>query len=140
MNLYARVTATLGDRRAAALLVELIEPWRDQIASSYFGMGSLAHSLGLVLGTVGRYDEAEDALKQAEAVHEHIGAPVLLSQTRLEWARLLSHRDGDGDRKRAHELADAALAVAAELGAGAIERGARELLEFLDAQEDRSVP
>ncbi len=139
MNLYARVTATLGDRRAAALLVELIEPWRDQIASSYFGMGSLAHSLGLVLGTVGRYDEAEDALKQAEAVHEHIDAPALLGRTRLEWARLLTRRDRKGDRERAHDLAQAAHDVAAELGAGAIERDARELLDSLGTQGSRSA-
>lgn len=140
MNVYARVVAALDDHRAAALLVDLIEPWRDQIASSYFGMGSLAHSLGLALATTGRYDEAENAFKEAAAVHERIGAPVLLAQTRLEWGRMLGRRDREGDRERAHELADAALDVAAELGAGAIERGARELLESLDAQEDRPVP
>src|SRR5262249_224618 len=139
MNVLARVAATLGDRRAAAMLVDLIEPWRDQIASSFFGTGSLAHSLGLVLGTIGRYDEAEEAFEQAAAVHEHIGAPVPLAGPRLEWARMLSRRNADGDRRRALELAEAAHDVAAELGAGAIERGAREVLESLDEQEDRSV-
>jgi DNA-binding SARP family transcriptional activator len=133
VNLYARVVAALGDRRAAAQLVELIKPWRDQIASSLFGTGSLAHALGLVLATIDRHDEAEDAFEQAAAVHERIAAPILLAQTHLEWARLLSRRDRNGDRKRARELTNAAHSVAAEVGAGAIERGARELLKSLHA-------
>jgi tetratricopeptide (TPR) repeat protein len=139
MNVYARIAAILDDRRAAATLVELIEPWRDQIASSYFGMGSLSHSLGLALATVGRYDEAERAFEWAAEVHEHIRAPALLAWTRLEWARLLSRRDRKGDRERAHDLAHAADAAATKIGAGAIERGAREVLDSLNAQKDRSV-
>jgi tetratricopeptide (TPR) repeat protein len=128
MNLYARVAATLDDPGAAGLLVDLMEPWRDQIASGAFGLGSLAHSLGLLLTTVGRYDKAEDAFAQAATVHERIGAPLLLARTRLEWARLLGRRDRPGDRARAYDLARAAHSVAVDLGAGSIERGASALL------------
>jgi hypothetical protein len=128
MSVYARVAATLGDRRAAAPLVELIEPWQDQIAAGSFGLGSLAHSLGLVFATVGRYGEAEGEFEQAAAVHDRICAPILLARTRLEWARMLSRRDRPGDRARACDLARAAHSVAADLGAGSIERGASALL------------
>jgi Flp pilus assembly protein TadD len=88
--------------------------------------GSLAHALGLALATIGRYDEAEAAFAQAAEVHERIGAPILLAATRLEWARLLQRRDDDTER--AGKLALDAGAIALELRAGAIERGARELL------------
>jgi DNA-binding SARP family transcriptional activator/class 3 adenylate cyclase/tetratricopeptide (TPR) repeat protein len=136
MSLYAHVAETLGDRRAAIQLVELLEPWREQIATSGAGIwgGSIAHPLGLVLATAGRHDEAEKAFAEAAAVHEHIGAPILLAQTRVDWARLLCQRDPE----RSRELARAAHTVAGDLGAGSIERSARELLDQLDVRERRA--
>jgi class 3 adenylate cyclase/tetratricopeptide (TPR) repeat protein len=128
MAVYARVAATLGDLRAAAHLVELLQPWRDNIAPSAFLCGCLAHPLGLVLATIGHYDEADEAFAQAAAVHARLDAPILLAETRLEWARLLSRRDRPGDREYARDLAHVAYSVAADLGAGSIERGARALL------------
>jgi tetratricopeptide (TPR) repeat protein len=130
MAVYAQVAATVGNERAAARLVEQIEPWRDQIATSGTSIwnGSIAHGLGLALATNQRYDEAEEVFAQAATVHERIAAPLLLARTRLEWARLLGRRDRPGDRARACDLARAAHAVAADLGAGSIERGASALL------------
>ena len=140
MTLYARVATRVGDQRAAATLVDLLEPWRDQVATTGSRVhGSLAHPLGLVLATIGRRDDAEDAFAQAAAVHERIDAPIFLAETRLAWARILSDPDHDGDRARAGTLAHAARTVAAELGAGSIEQGARELLVSLDSRKDRSM-
>jgi DNA-binding SARP family transcriptional activator len=132
MAAYARVVAALGDRRAAASLVELIEPWRDRIAPSPFLCGCLAHPLGLALATIGRDEAADGAFAQAVAVHERLQAPILLAESRLEWARLLSRRIGD--RARASELAHAARAVAREYGAASMERRAHELLGSLDGR------
>jgi DNA-binding SARP family transcriptional activator len=133
MAIYAQVAATVRNQRAAARLVEQIEPWRDQIATSGTSIwnGSIAHGLGLALATILHYDDAEEAFAEAAAAHERMRAPLLLARTRLEWARLLRRRDGEGDGERARELAHAAHAVAAELGAGSIERGAGELLDSL---------
>jgi tetratricopeptide (TPR) repeat protein len=137
MTVYARVAAVAGNQRAASRLVELLQPWRDQVATTgVLVLGSLAHPLGLALATTGRLDEAEDAFAQAAAVNERLGAPVLLAETHLELARLLRRRDRDSDRTRASELAHAAHTTAAELGAGSIDRGARELL---DRHGDRSL-
>ena len=99
MTVYARVAAVAGDQRAASRLVDLLQPWRDQVATTgVLVLGSLAHPLGLALATTGRLDEAEDAFAQAAAVNERLGAPVLLAETHLELARLLRRRDCDSDR------------------------------------------
>jgi tetratricopeptide (TPR) repeat protein len=133
VTMGARVVAALGDRSAAAVLCELLEPWRDQIANSgtTIWSGAIAHPLGLALATTDRFDEAEDAFAQAAAIHEHIGAPILLAGTRLEWARLLCRRDEHDDRSRACELANAAHTAAVDLGAGSIARHTHELLDQL---------
>jgi tetratricopeptide (TPR) repeat protein len=129
MTVYARVAAVAGDQRAASRLVELLQPWRDQVATTgVLVLGSLAHPLGLALATTGRLDEAEDAFAQAAAVNERLGAPILLADTHLQSARMLWRRNHHSDRTRSSELAHAAHTTAAELGAGSIERGAGELL------------
>jgi class 3 adenylate cyclase/tetratricopeptide (TPR) repeat protein len=130
MTIYAHVAATVRNQRAAAGLIEQIEPWRDQVATSGTSIwnGSIAHGLGLALATIQRYDDAEEAFAQAAAVHESMCAPLLLARTRLEWARLLGRRDRPGDRARACDLARAAHSVAADLAANSIERGAGALL------------
>lgn len=140
MTLYANVTATVGDQRAAATLVDLLEPYRDQVAMTGVTVsGSLAHPLGQVLATIGRYDDADDAFAQAAALHERMGAPILIAETRLAWAHLLYDRDHHGDRARAGTLAHVAHTVAAELGANSIERGARKLLPSLENERNRSA-
>jgi class 3 adenylate cyclase/tetratricopeptide (TPR) repeat protein len=129
MAMYARVAAVAGNQRLASRLVELLSPWRDQVATTgAMVFGSLAHSLALALATTGRFDEAEHAFAQATAANKRLGAPILLADTHLEFARFLLRRNRDNDRSRAHQLAHAALATAAKLGAGAIERGARALV------------
>jgi hypothetical protein len=129
MTTYSRVAAFTDDQRAASRLVELLYPWRDQVATTgAIVFGSLAHPLGLVLVTTGHLDEAEDAFALAAAVNKRIGAPILLAETQLDLARLLQRRDREDDRARASELAHAAHAVAAKHGAHSIERGARALL------------
>ncbi len=128
MTIYSRVAAFAGDQRVASRLIELLDPWRDQVATTgAIVFGSLAHPLGLVLAITDRLDEAEDAFGQAATVNQRIGAPILLAETHLELARLLSRRDHDSDRTRARELAHAAHTVATELGASSIARQAAQL-------------
>ncbi|MGH8983029.1 MAG: BTAD domain-containing putative transcriptional regulator [Acidimicrobiia bacterium] len=130
MSLYSRVAAVVGDQRAASRLVDPLEPWRNQVATSGSVVwGSLAHALGLALVTTGRRDEAEEAFSQAAAVHERVGAPILLAESRLELARLLRDRNRGNDRGRANELAYAAQGAARMVGADSIERRAAGLAE-----------
>jgi DNA-binding SARP family transcriptional activator/energy-coupling factor transporter ATP-binding protein EcfA2 len=129
LTIYSRVAASACNERAASRLIELLDPWRDQVATTGATVsGSLAHPLGLVLATTGRLDDAEEAITRAAAVNERLGAPILLADTRLEYARLLWRRDRRGDRSRARELAESARTVAAELGAASIARQAAELV------------
>jgi DNA-binding SARP family transcriptional activator len=129
MTIYARVAAVAGDQRAAARLIELLAPWRNQVATNGATVfGSLELPLGDVLATTGRLDEAQGALDEAAAVHERLGAPILLAATHLQLARVLRRRDRDGDRIRARELAQAAHTVAAKLGAASIARQAADLV------------
>jgi hypothetical protein len=110
----------------------VLEPWREQIVTiGSTCLGSLAHALGLAVATTGRRDEAEAAFAEAAAIHERIGAPILLARTRLDWARLLSETDASDTCRRARELAYAAHTIATELGAASIERQASELLTRL---------
>ena len=88
----------------------------------------MAHHLGLLSTTLGRYDEAETWFAAATATHERIGAPHWLARTRLEWAGMLLARRQPGDAERAHELLGQALATARQLGLANVERRAVALL------------
>jgi class 3 adenylate cyclase len=123
------VAAFLGDRPRASVLHHLLVPYADQIAGvAALWLGSVAHYLGLLATTLGRFDEAEERFAAAEATHDRIGAPIWLARTRLEWARMLVSRRGPGDAERARGLLDQALATATELGLGWVEREARQVL------------
>jgi tetratricopeptide (TPR) repeat protein len=135
MSACAEVAGYLEHQSAAALLTELLEPWRDQIAfTGITCTGSVARSLAVVLATVGRFDDAEDAFVQAAAVHERIEAPIQLARTHVGWARMLVSRGRSGDSDTARRLLDGALATADRLGAGTIRRQAQSLLVELGAE------
>ena len=128
MTFCAEAAATLEHRAAAALLAELIAPWRDQL--DFGGLicnGSVAGPLGLALATAGRFDEANEAFSQAAAVHERIDAPIELARTRVNWAQMLTSRGQSGDLDRTRELLDNALTTATGLGLATIQRRARTL-------------
>jgi tetratricopeptide (TPR) repeat protein len=125
----AWVATTLEDEDRAATLHELLVPYSDQVISLAVNVsGSVAHYLGLVASTLGRFDEAEERFAAAEATHERIGAPTWLARTRLEWARMLLTRRNAGDAERARELLGQALTSARGVGLANIERRAVELL------------
>jgi hypothetical protein len=109
-----------------------LEPYADQlVVISLAGgvTGSVAFYLGLLSTSVGDWQQAEAHFAAAATTHERIGAPTWLARTRLEWARMLLARRGDGDAKRARELLGQAHGTARELGLGNVERRAIALLE-----------
>jgi class 3 adenylate cyclase len=123
------VCSQLGDAARAAALYERLAPWRGQLGFSGVSLfGSVAHYLGQLATTAGRYATAEADFTEASSVHERLGAPILLARTRLSWARMLAERAGTGDGERSAALAQDTLAVARQLGAAGLAEQAERLL------------
>jgi hypothetical protein len=78
--------------------------------------GSVSRYLGLLASTTKHFDDAERHFVEASAANEHMGARPWLAHTQEDYARMLSERDGPGDRDKAQALLAAALATYRELG------------------------
>jgi len=63
-----------------------------------------------------RFDDAQRHFEDALAMNERMGARPWLAHTQNDYARMLLARDGPGDRERAHDLLERALATYRELG------------------------
>jgi tetratricopeptide (TPR) repeat protein len=130
MAALAEVCTHLGDITRAAELATMLAPYADQLASAAGALGgSLAHHLGMLAGTLSRFDEAEAYFAAAAATHDRIKAPAWLARTRLEWARMILARGQPGGAERARDLLGQALATARELGLATVERRAVALLD-----------
>jgi class 3 adenylate cyclase/tetratricopeptide (TPR) repeat protein len=126
----AAVSAALGDTAAAVHLRQLLIPYADQVVAGAAAVsGCVAHYLGLLVTTLGHFEEAEHHFVAAAATHARIGAPAWLARTRLEWARMLLARRQPGDTQGARELLGHALATARELSLGNVERNAAAMLQ-----------
>jgi tetratricopeptide (TPR) repeat protein len=131
----AETAAYLERRDAAALLAELLAPWRHQLVFNGITCdGSVARPLALAFATTGRLDEADDAFVQAAAIHKRIEAPIELARTQVNWARMLAMRARPGDPDRGRALLNPALTTASSLGLATIQRHAETLLAELAAK------
>jgi class 3 adenylate cyclase/tetratricopeptide (TPR) repeat protein len=128
---WVAVCAALDHAAAAAQLHRQLAPYADQLGFPITGIccPAIAHHLGVLATTLGRWDEAAARFAAAATTHERIAAPIWLARTRLEWARMLLTRRQAGDPVRAHELLGPALDAARQLGASNIERQAGPLLQ-----------
>jgi class 3 adenylate cyclase/tetratricopeptide (TPR) repeat protein len=128
-SLWAAVCAYLGDAARAAVLYDLLQPYRKRLATSAVRPNpSVSHYLGMLATTLGRFEDAEAHFATAADTHEAIGAPTWLARTRLEWARLLLTRRQAGDVDRARLLLGQTLETARGLGLANVERRAVQLL------------
>jgi tetratricopeptide (TPR) repeat protein len=119
--LLSEVCTQLGDDERAGALYERLAPWRAQLGFSGVSVfGSVAHYLGQLAATAGRFDLAEADLAEAAEMHERLEAPVFLARTRLAVARLLTQRGASADEARAAALTEEALAVAHLFGASGL--------------------
>jgi class 3 adenylate cyclase/tetratricopeptide (TPR) repeat protein len=126
---WATSAAHLGDAGQCQRMFEMLEPYCDRaVAYILFPTASVAHHLGLLATSLGRYEEAERQFRSAEEVHARVGAPLYVARTRLEWARMLLARRAPEDAARARDLLGQALASARDLGLANIERHAVALL------------
>jgi tetratricopeptide (TPR) repeat protein len=90
--------------------------------------GSAARPLAVLEATLGEWDQAETHFQAAIDFNSRLGARPWLARTELSYGRMLLARRPKGDRERAHELVQAALATARDLGMTTLaERAAAEL-------------
>jgi tetratricopeptide (TPR) repeat protein len=130
LTILAEVCTGLGDAAQAAVLWELLVPYRGLVATVGGGTtGAVDRFLGLLAGLRGDLDEAESCFKAAVEVSERLGAAGSLARIRLEWAEVLLARGGAEREPEARRLLDQAVTAAGKLGLTTVERRALALTE-----------
>jgi tetratricopeptide (TPR) repeat protein len=128
----ALAAARLREPVAAARLYQALAPYRDQVVVGTMPhpvvcFGSASLYLGLLAAVSSRWSEAGDHFEAAIAVNNRLGAAPLLARARYGLARMLLARGRAGDRVRAAELLDQALADAAAIGMAGVVAGVQSL-------------
>ncbi len=115
----------LGDRPRAKVLYEILLPYADRFPTFLAGAGATwtnESALGILSGTLGRFDDAVRHFERALAVSDTGGAPWRVLAQR-EYARVLLMRGAVRDRDHALRIIDDALDTARDIGmARAIEQ------------------
>jgi hypothetical protein len=124
----ANVSAQLSDEATAAVLLDQLAPFHDQFAFVVTSFGSVAHFVGGLLATLGRFDEADARFVEAAEMETSNGAVTCLARTRLDWARMLLQRAAPEDADRAGALLAGVLSTCETVGLPTVERRARALL------------
>jgi hypothetical protein len=126
---WAVAAACLGDVGQCQRLYEMLQPYSERAVSYIlFPTPSVAHHLGLLATTLGRFDDAQGHFRSAAEIHVRLASPVYLARTRLEWARMLLARHGPYDAEQARGLLSQAVATARAHGLANTERRAVALL------------
>ena len=109
----------MGDTDSAAVLYRLLVPWAafNAVDVAEGIRGSVSRYLGILAATTWSASTTRSATSRtALAMNERMGARPWLAHTQEDYARMLLARDDPGDRERAQELLDQALATYRELG------------------------
>jgi tetratricopeptide (TPR) repeat protein len=130
MCMLAEVSCALGDQARAARLYELLSPYaRCNVLAppliALYGVG--ARYLGMLATTMGRFDEAERHFSTALELNDRQGGRPCVAHTQHQYAVMLLARNRPGDRERAIELLEPALATSRELGMRSLEERAGRL-------------
>ena len=111
------VCRQLGDREGAAALLPHVERWAGVILALNTSIeGTADRSVGHLLATLGRLDDAVAFYTKAAAMERSAGFPPLLARTEYWHARALLERAMPGDRIRAADLLDEAVEITGSLG------------------------
>ncbi len=122
------VCRQLGDRRRAAMLLPHVERWSGVILALNTSIdGTADRSVGHLLATLGRHDEADASYTRAAAMERSAGFPPLLARTEYWHARALLEHDAPGDRSRAADLLDEVVEITGRLGMELLHRQAGQL-------------
>ena len=129
LHLWAEIAASLGARRAAAVLFDRMLPATGAFVTTVtLFYGALDRSLGRLATVLGRFDDAERYLANAEAMHERTGAPLFLARTWADQAELYLTRKPTADTARATNR-QPATTIAHEHDATGVERYTLRVLE-----------
>jgi class 3 adenylate cyclase/tetratricopeptide (TPR) repeat protein len=123
MTYLAEVCAFLGDTRRADILYQRLLPYAKHnimLGGKVACTGSAARYLGMLATTMARWDEAEQHFQAALAMNTRMRARPYLAHTQQQYADMLLTRGQPGDRNKAMSLLDEALAIARQLGMGAL--------------------
>ncbi|MEK6285150.1 MAG: protein kinase [Acidobacteriota bacterium] len=115
----AYICSYLNDVRRAAILYDLLLPYAPRqlvIGGSAIGTGSILRFLGILATTLSRWEEAVTHFEGALLMNTRIGAIPFLALTQQEYGSMLMKRGDPGDREKAHQILDQALATANEIG------------------------
>jgi tetratricopeptide (TPR) repeat protein len=103
----AAACCEVGDRERAAQLYELLLPSASHvIRMARVGagcLGAVAHQLGMLAATMGRWEDAVAHLEAAIATQARMGAPPLLAISHYHLARALEARRRPGDSQQASQ-------------------------------------
>jgi class 3 adenylate cyclase len=92
--LAAETASRLDDRASVKVLFDRLTPFSDQVAATGVAcLGAVAHYLGCLATSLGRWGEGEAYFNDALARHESLEAPFLCARTLLEMAGLARERD-----------------------------------------------
>ncbi len=118
MSFLAETCSLLGDVERAVELYALLSPYAQLNAVDLAEVfrGSVSRYLGLLAALMQRWDDASSHFVYALELNERMGARPWLALTQYDYGRMLLARGQAGDRERAQELLDTALATYRELG------------------------
>ncbi|MGA3221547.1 MAG: hypothetical protein ABSE77_21170 [Acidimicrobiales bacterium] len=128
--LASEARSGLRDAERAAVLYQQLEPFerRHALGNPEGSLGAICRYLGLLAQTLGSLDQAEHHLRTAIALNERMGARPWVAHSRFDLARVLSQRDGPGDRELALLELSLAQDICRELGMPALGEKAAKLL------------
>ncbi|MEK6323100.1 MAG: protein kinase [Acidobacteriota bacterium] len=115
----SKVCSYLGDARRAAKLYELLLPYAGRqvvTGSAAVACGSVSRFLGVLATTLSHWEEAVRHFEDALQMEARIGARPFVANTQQEYGSMLLARGAPGDREKAYDILDQALATAEELG------------------------
>jgi tetratricopeptide (TPR) repeat protein len=119
LALYADTAAQTRSVEAAALLHELIKPYRDQFVwNGGLSFGHARTYLAMLAATLGRDEHADADFAFACEFHHRHGLRVWEARAELGWAEALAER---GELDRAREHASRALELSRDHGYAAFE-------------------
>ena len=119
LAVLAEVSHVLGDRRRAATLYRLLQPYAERnvvVATSAVCYGSAARYLGLLATTLSYWDDARAYFEFAVRFNAQMGASPLVAHTQYDYAHMLFARGEPDDWETAWELLTHALTTARILG------------------------
>jgi len=111
------ITAVDERDMAESVYVRLLPYARLNIAAGSAGLyGSVSRYLGMLAGTLERWDEAGEHYDRGLDFERRMGAPPLVVRSQIAFAEMLLRRGRHSDLRQARQLLDAAVATSKALG------------------------